>query len=193
MCFCDFCVTGCRWIPAVLLFSLLDLSRSWYNSSHSIKDWSAAVHWGVQSHHRHYSLHFSVFLSFSLSLFFYGCLSLSVAYPIRPNTGLSPICPWVHANECHHHANKVITLSSPLTPRGQIEPFVVHIKAITLPQGWDRAGGEDGSWTIDRDQCYPPFHLNNRSPAMYWWWPFMSVLTLVCLSVQSWGGQSQSI
>ncbi|TMS12511.1 Neurexin-3b-beta [Larimichthys crocea] len=47
----------------------------------------------------------------------------------------------VQANECHCCAKKVITPSSPLTPRGQIQPFVVHIKAITLRQG----GSEEGA------------------------------------------------
>ncbi|MED6292731.1 hypothetical protein CHARACLAT_003396, partial [Characodon lateralis] len=39
----------------------------------------------------------------------------------------------VQANECHNCAKKAITPSSPLTLRAQIEPFIVYIKAITLP------------------------------------------------------------
>lgn len=53
-------------------FPLLDQSRSGYCISHSIEDWSAAVHWGVQSRLRHcsLSLHFSVSpLSVSVRLY----------------------------------------------------------------------------------------------------------------------------
>lgn len=75
----------------------------------------------------------SAFLSFSsVSLF----LSLSVSICHSPNpASLRPFSNTsrVQANECHCRARKVITASSPLTPRGQIQPLVVHIKAITLP------------------------------------------------------------
>lgn len=51
-------------------------------------------------------------------------------------------------------ARKVITRSSSLTPRGQIEPFVVHIKAITLPRGVWRGWGERG-WLVGRQAAGP--------------------------------------
>lgn len=51
---------------------------------------------------------------------------------------------WVRANECHNCAKKAITPSSPLTPRAQIEPFIVYIKAITLPHEWGVLVVEEG-------------------------------------------------
>jgi len=127
--------TELRRIASALLFSLFDQPRSGYSISHSAEDWSAADHWGVQSRPC-LSLHFSLFIRLSFYL----------------DPSLTPIPDWekllsntcqLQANECHHSAKKVITPSSPLTPRAQIEPFVVYIKAITLPHVWDRVGGED--------------------------------------------------
>lgn len=118
-------------------------------------------------------------------------LHISLSSPIAPSVSIChsplPIPSWerlssnmsrVQANECHRSAKKVITPSSPLTPRAQIEPFVVYIKAITLFRGWDRAVGL-GCWM--KDNCYHSLHLSTRLPGVQWWWPFMSALTLVCL------------
>lgn len=127
LCFCAFSVTLHGWTAAVLLFSLLDQSRSGYCISHSMEDWSAGVHRGVQSRPRHCSLSLHVRLFFRL--FFRLCLSLTIPAWWRPLCNTS----WDQANECHHCARKVITASGALTHTGQIEPFIVHIKAVSLP------------------------------------------------------------
>lgn len=160
---------------AVLLFSQLNHSRSGYCISHSMEDWSAAVHWDVQirrcccSLSRHFPLSLSVSVS-HLSLTRFSLTEAFLQYILSPSQWM--LC----------RARKVITRSSSLTPRGQIEPFVVHIKAITLPHGRDGVG--EGGWLVDDkqgDNCYQPLHPDSRLPGVRRWWPFMSVLTLVCL------------